>query len=66
MSVNMTAFVNIEYSHINKQDIFIENKRKTEKPGRQKTVSIPPGAVAHTVGDPLGSVPHGAREFLTD
>jgi hypothetical protein len=47
MSVNMTAFVNIDHSHINEQDIdiCIENKRKTEKPGREKTEFIPPGAV---------------------
>jgi hypothetical protein len=46
MSVNMTAFVNIDHSHINEQDIWIENKRQTEKPGREKTEFIPPGAVA--------------------
>jgi hypothetical protein len=46
MSVNTTAVVNIDHSHINEQDICIENERKTEKPGREKTEFIPPGAVA--------------------
>jgi hypothetical protein len=46
MSVNISAFINIDHSHIKEQDICIENKRKTEKPGREKTEFIPPGAVA--------------------
>jgi len=44
--VNITAYVNIDHNHINEQDICIENKRNTEKPGREKTEFIPPGAVA--------------------
>jgi hypothetical protein len=37
--VNKHDFIcHIEHSHINQQDIYIENKRNTEKPGMEKTV----------------------------
>jgi len=40
MSVNMTAFVSIDHSHINEQDICIENKRKKIKQVQSMTVLL--------------------------